>query len=91
MLRSVRLTYERMAKEIIQRYYNDSMVNGLTFHRHEEAEAVEAFCHALEAAAKEFRSDNFEAPQIPNWNRVFSALPSFGDELLEAVEADMKE
>ena len=91
MLRSIQMTYERMAKEIIQRYYNDSMVNGLTFHRHEEAEAVEAFSHALEVASKEFDSDVFESPQIPNWNRVNSALPSFGEELIEAVEADMKD
>jgi hypothetical protein len=28
------------------------------------------------------------APQIPNWNRVSSALPDFLDELREAVEAD---
>ena len=28
------------------------------------------------------------APQIPNWNRVTSALPDFLDALREAVEAD---
>jgi hypothetical protein len=30
-----------------------------------------------------------EVPQIPNWNRVTSALPKFLEELREAVEADM--
>jgi hypothetical protein len=31
------------------------------------------------------------APQIPNWNRVVSALPEFLDELREAVETDASE
>jgi glucosyl-3-phosphoglycerate synthase len=32
-----------------------------------------------------------EVPQIPNWNRVTSALPEFLDELREAVDADAAE
>jgi hypothetical protein len=32
-----------------------------------------------------------EVPQIPNWNRVASALPEFLDELREAVDADASE
>ena len=91
MFRSIGMTYERMAKEIIQRYYNDSMVNGLNFYRHEEAEAVEAFCVALSSASKAFVSEKFAAPQIPNWDRVNSALPTFGEKLLEAAEADAKD
>jgi hypothetical protein len=30
------------------------------------------------------------APQIPNWNRVTSALPGFLHDLRETVEADSK-
>jgi hypothetical protein len=30
------------------------------------------------------------APQIPNWNRVTSALPDFLYDLAEAVEADSR-
>jgi hypothetical protein len=30
-------------------------------------------------------------PQIPNWNRVISALPEFLEELRDAVEADASE
>ena len=32
-----------------------------------------------------------EAPFIPTWNRVFSAIPTIFDELIEAVEADHAE
>ncbi len=89
ILKPIRITYDRMAKEIIQRYYADALVNGLKYFRHEEAEAVEAFSHALDAAAKEFDSADYVSPQIPNWNRVYSALPDFGKKLTDAVEADM--
>jgi hypothetical protein len=32
-----------------------------------------------------------ELPQIPNWNRVTSALPNFLEQLAEAVDADALE
>ena len=88
LMKTVRFTYERMAKESIQRYHDDAVINGLQFFRHEEAQAVEAFTHALGTAGKEFLRDNYESPHIPNWNRVNSALPDFGERLLDAVEAD---
>ena len=87
LMKTVRFTYERMAKESIQRYHDDAVVNGLQFFRHEEAEAVEAFTHALGVAGREFLRESYESPHIPNWNRVNSALPDFGERLVEAVEA----
>ncbi len=88
LLKTVRFTYERLAKESIQRYHDDAVVNGLTYLRHEEAEAVEGFTRALAVAGREFLMDNYESPHIPNWNRVNSALPDFGERLLDAVEED---
>ena len=47
------------------------------FDRHEEELAVETFSRALRTAGLGFVRDPMGAPQIPNWNRVTSALPDF--------------
>jgi glucosyl-3-phosphoglycerate synthase len=85
---TLRLTYERMAKENIGRYADDAIFNDLEFLRHEEAAAVEAFCQALVNAEKDFLDLQQSSPYIPNWNRVNSALPDFSDQLIEAVALD---
>ncbi|CAN5139568.1 cell wall biogenesis glycosyltransferase [soil metagenome] len=87
-MKAIKLTYLRLAKETILRYYDDAIVNGLKYFRHEEAAAVEAFARALEAAGADFAVATYEPPQIPNWNRVNSALPHFSEELVEAVDRD---
>ena len=51
--------------------------------------AIEAtFSNALRVAGLSFVRDPMGAPQIPNWNRVTSALPGFLQDLRETVEAD---
>lgn len=87
-LKSLRLTYERIAKELIQRYHDDSTVNGLNYYRHEEAEAVEAFSTSLNNAIQVFATEGYEGRQIPNWNRTFSAVPDLAERLKEVIEAD---
>jgi glucosyl-3-phosphoglycerate synthase len=77
-----------MAEDTITRYHADAMINGLTFDRHEEETAVEAFAHGLKLATEEFFSDPLGMPLIPNWNRITSALPGFLGELCEAVDGD---
>jgi glucosyl-3-phosphoglycerate synthase len=90
-MQSIQYTYERIAKETIKRYNDDSIINGLAYQRHEEAAAVEAYSHALKSAGEIFLAGDYHAPQIPNWNRVNSALPDLGDQIKEAVAADLKE
>jgi glucosyl-3-phosphoglycerate synthase len=80
--------YMRKAQDTIASYSDDAALNGLVFDRHEEELAVETFSRALRLAGLDFVRDPMGAPQIPNWNRVTSALPGFLDELREAVEAD---
>ena len=87
-MKSIRLSYLRMAKEMILVYHDDAVVNGLKYFRHEEAAAIEAFSKALDAASQDYREQHYEPPQIPNWNRVFAAIPNFAEQLVEAVEAD---
>jgi glucosyl-3-phosphoglycerate synthase len=87
--RTLRIRYVRIAQDTIARYYADAMLNGLYFDRHEEEVAVNVFAQSLQEAADQYMSDPLGDPLIPNWSRVFSALPEFGDELIEAVNSDM--
>lgn len=83
--------YVRTAQDSIARYSDDARLNGLAFDRHEEEVAVETFSGALRAAGLEFVRDPMGSPQIPNWNRVASAMPDFLRDLQAAVEADEQE
>jgi glucosyl-3-phosphoglycerate synthase len=87
-LNTLTTAYLRTAQDAISSYSDDAALNGLVFDRHEEEFAVETFLGALRAAGLGFVRDPMGAPQIPNWNRVASALPEFLDELREAVETD---
>jgi len=87
-LNTLTAAYRRTAQDAIASYSDDAVLNGLVFDRHEEELAVETFSRALRAAGLGFVRDPMDVPQIPNWNRVASALPGFLEELREAVEAD---
>ena len=80
--------YVRTAQDTIARYSDDAKLNGLFFDRHAEEVAVETFSGALGSAGLNFVRDPMGAPQIPNWSRVVSAMPTFLGELKDAVEAD---
>jgi glucosyl-3-phosphoglycerate synthase len=88
LLRTLESTYLRTAQDTIKRYEDDASINMLYFDRHAEVSAVEAFCQGIKIAGKEFLDDPLSAPEIPNWNRVTSAIPDFLDKLKEVVEED---
>jgi glucosyl-3-phosphoglycerate synthase len=85
---SLRSTYLRLAQDTIARYHGDALLNGLKYDRHKEGTAVEVFTDAIRRAGEVITSDPLGPPQIPNWSRVFAALPDFAERLLEAVKAD---
>ncbi len=85
---SLRATYRRIAQDMTVRYHGDAMINGLEYDRHTEGMAVDMFTEAIRKAGELMEHDPLGAPQIPNWNRVFAAIPEFGDRLLEAVKLD---
>jgi glucosyl-3-phosphoglycerate synthase len=87
-LNTLTAAYVRTAQDAIASYNDDALLNGLSFDRHEEEVAVETFTQALRAAGLGFVRDPLGNPQIPNWNRVSSALPDFLDDLRSVVEAD---
>jgi len=88
LLRTLESTYLRTAQDTIKRYEDDASINQLYFDRHAEVSAVEAFCKGIKIAGKEFLDDPLSTPEIPNWNRVTSAIPDFLDKLRKTVEED---
>lgn len=84
--RSLEVYYLRYAQDTIRRFYADASINGLIYDQHAEDSAVSLFAQSLRAGADEFLSDPLGAPQIPNWNRIFSAMPDIGQRLLDAVD-----
>lgn len=86
--RALQVYYTRLAQDTIQRYYADALVNGLKFDRHEETSAVSVFAQSLAEAAKSYLEDPLGTPQIPNWNRVASGVPTIYEQL-KALAAEM--
>jgi glucosyl-3-phosphoglycerate synthase len=80
--------YMRQAEDTLRFYAADAAMNGLKYPRHEEENAVATFVRSLRVATKAFQDDPLWSPLISNWNRVESALPTFLDELRDAVQAD---
>jgi glucosyl-3-phosphoglycerate synthase len=82
------VTYLRHAQDAMKKYGDDAAINLLKFDRHEEGLAIETFVKGLRIASEEYLKDPLGAPLIPNWLRVTSAIPSFFDQLKDAVKAD---
>ncbi len=87
---SLKASYLRIAQDLIARYEYDSVINGLTYDRHKEGSAAEAFVQCIVSAGEQFLETPIEVPYIPNWNRVVSAVPNIFDLLIEAVEEDKR-
>jgi len=90
-LRTTKATYYRIALDLVDSYRNDAIFNGLNYETHEEEMMVEMFAENIKHAGHLFLEDSDEAPFIPSWHRVSSALPDIYADLLDAVEADRKE
>lgn len=87
--RTIKATYYRTALDLIEMYYNDAVINGLTVVRHKEEEAVELFAANIVEAGQMFLENPMETPFIPNWSRIQSADPDLLRNLKEAVASDM--
>ncbi len=85
---TLRSTFIREAQDVMEMYHADAKINGLAFDRHSEATAFETFAQAIRIAGDLIRDDPLGIPLIPNWNRVFSAIPDFSKRLVEYVDED---
>ncbi|HEX5339187.1 MAG TPA: glycosyl transferase [Gallionella sp.] len=88
LFKSLIVTYVRQAEDTLMKYEADALINGLTFDRHEEAMAVEAFINAISMAAQAYMENPMGSPLIPNWSRVKAAIPDIFEMLETAVDAD---
>ena len=86
--RSLKASYLRIALDFVEMYCHDAAINGLSFNRHGEEEAIEVFQHSIVDAGSSFSADPLEAPFINNWKRVISAVPDFIPRFYAAVEED---
>lgn len=86
--RSIKASYYRIALDCIEQYCFDARINGLEYNRHGEETSVDIFAQSIMQAGESFLDNPMESPFIPNWNRILSAIPEFGQMMLEAVEAD---
>lgn len=85
---SLRVTYLRQAQDFLDRYQGDATLNGLFYDRHAEASAIEMFCEAIRHAGEIITENPLGQTLIPNWQRVFAALPDFRKRLYEAIVGD---
>ena len=86
--RTIKASYYRIALDHVDRYHNDSVINGFTSYRHAEETMVELFAQSIMDAGKDFLDNPMETPFIASWSRVMSAMPNVFDRINEAVEAD---
>ncbi|MFC2967124.1 glycosyl transferase [Acidimangrovimonas pyrenivorans] len=89
--RTLKATFYRIALDLIEMYYNDAKMNGLTLDRHTEEKSVELFAQNIVEAGNVFLENPMETPFISNWSRVQSANPDILRLIREAVQADNAE
>ena len=65
-------------------------MNGLKFDSHSEEKGVELFSKNIIKAGEDFYLTPMDAPFIPTWSRVKSAIPDFLIRLEKAVNEDNK-
>jgi glucosyl-3-phosphoglycerate synthase len=91
VFRTLKATYYRCALDLLDSYYNDAKMNGLTIDRHREEQSIELFAENIMRAGQIFLENPHETPFIPTWNRIHSADPKFLAEFKAAAAADEAE
>ena len=91
VFRTLKATYYRSALDVLEAYYSDAKMNGLSIDRHKEERAIELFAENIMRACQFFLDNPHETPFIPTWNRVHSADPDFLSKLHAAAAADEAE
>ncbi|WP_342077785.1 glycosyl transferase [Yoonia sp. SS1-5] len=91
VFRTLKATYYRSALDLLEAYYSDAKMNGLTIDRHSEEASIELFANNIMRAGQFFLENPHETPFIPTWNRVHAADPSFMQDMQKAAAADAEE
>jgi glucosyl-3-phosphoglycerate synthase len=88
VFRTLKATYYRCALDLLEAYYNDAKMNGLSIDRHTEETSIELFAENIMRAGQMFLENPHETPFIPTWNRVHAADPTFLSDMTAAAKAD---
>ncbi|MBV0912394.1 glycosyltransferase family protein [Anianabacter salinae] len=91
VFRTLKATYYRSALDLLEFYYHDARMNGLTLDRHSEEASIEMFAENIVTAGQIFLDNPRETPFIPTWNRVHAADPALMSDFRAAVAADIAE
>lgn len=86
--RTMFTSYIEESRLAIEKYNALSLLNGISYDRHSEIEATEAFVNSLKEATRKFTSDPIGIPMMSAWVRISAAIPDFQDRLNTAVEHD---
>ena len=89
--RTLKACYYRTALDLVDHYYSDAVLSGLTLDRHQEEKTVELFAQNLISAGEDFMANPQQTPFMPSWSRVVSAVPDIYSQLRDAVELDREE
>ena len=87
-LETLLTTYMRFAQDIIKVYQDSASINHISFDRQQEDLTVKTFAEGLRIGGNSFLQDPLGNTEIPNWNRVASAIPEFLPMLKEIVESE---
>lgn len=88
ILMSLKAAYLRLAQDYVERYAFDAAINGFPYNRDEEERVAEAFAESLHVAGEDYLENILYTPLLPNWNRMFSALPEAHDWMAEMPAKD---
>ena len=88
---SLRFAYMRMAQDAIRQYHADALINSLTFNRHGEEQAIEAFSQQITAVGDAIYENPSAGESIPTWTRVLTTLPDFPQQLRQVAIDDRRE
>lgn len=91
LFRSLKATYYRVALDLLESYYNDAKMNGLSLDRHKEEKSVELFAENIILAGQIFLDNPHDTPFIATWNRVNAADSEFLFNLKKAAAEDAQE
>lgn len=91
VFRTLKATYYRSALDLLEAYYSDAKMNGLSIDRHREEQSIELFAENIMRAGQIFLDKPSETPFIPTWNRVHAADPEFLIDFRKATAADVAE
>jgi glucosyl-3-phosphoglycerate synthase len=88
IFRTLKATYYRTALDLLESYYNDAAMNGLSIDRHREEQSIELFAENIMRAGQVFLENPSETPFIATWSRVHAADPDLMRDMLKAVADD---